>query len=67
MGFTSEKLEQAIKVLKARGHVIPAYPNPAGLASVGPRGLMVTVDGQLRTAAEIYAMMADPPDPKTKH
>jgi hypothetical protein len=62
MGFTSEKLEQAVKVLRARGRVIPDYPNPLGVAGVGPQGMKVMVDGQLRTFDEIYEMAAKPPD-----
>jgi hypothetical protein len=43
MGFTSERLEQAINILRERGHVIPTYPQ-SQLAAVGPDGLMILID-----------------------
>ena len=61
MDFTSERLEQAVKVLRERGHVIPAYPQNQ-LAAVGPDGLMILIDGQLRSVHEIYEMAENPPE-----
>jgi hypothetical protein len=55
MGFTSERLEKAVKVLRERGHVIPTCPENQP-AAVGPDGLMILIDGRLRHVSEIYEM-----------
>jgi hypothetical protein len=61
MGFTSERLEQAINILRERGHVIPTYPQ-SQLAAVGPDGLMILIDGQLHSVHEIYEMAENSPE-----
>lgn len=65
MGFTSERLEQAVKVLRERGHLIPKHPENQ-LAAVGPDGLMILVDGQLREVNEVYDMAENAPEEKNR-
>ena len=65
MASTNERLDAALKALRARGHDISTAPALFGSASISNDGsLIVTVDGQPRTVEQIYGMAARESDNK---
>ena len=55
MSFSPERLDQALNILRERGHKLATKPD-AFKAADGRT--LVTIDGQLRTVRDIYEMAA---------
>ncbi len=55
MSFTPERLDQALNILRERGHKLARKP---GAFKAADGRTLVTIDGQLRTVQEIYEMAA---------
>ena len=56
MSSTPERLDQALDILRERGHEVAT--NPGAFRGTDDGQTLVTVDGQLRTVQEIYNMAA---------
>ena len=55
MSCTPDRLDQALNILRERGHKLATKP---GAFRAADGQMPVTIDGQLRTAREIYEMAA---------
>lgn len=55
MSFPPERLDQALNILRERGHKLATEP---GAFRAADGRMPVTIDGQLRTVQEIYEMAA---------
>ena len=55
MSINAEHLDQALNILRERGHKLARKP---GAFKAADGRTLVTIDGQLRTVQEIYEMAA---------